>query len=747
MAENPDRAQIQKVIEGLASNAAAPEKSEVGPGSVAPSVSDTGNPLVPVAMAEGECQKWWTRIKKARDRRDARTAKWDILLKAYQPVVVASDIPEAVKYNGHFRNVHTKLGQLFYQSPDLILTAKDPSPASQTMPNPMNGLVPGAPELPPLKMEDIISIKQAVLDDKMGPDGIKGERLVDELLFDIMAWSGIAACKVGYLCTQKTVQTPVMGPDPSYIPPPPAPGSMLGLGAQPEAPLVPQTGPDGQPLTQSVTSTVYQDWFARRFSPKKLLFNHDLRSTRYDEEATWRGMEFFMAKDKAKRIFQLTDEELGKAASDTLHATYEDDAAGEGSEDLIHGVEIFCKSSEFTDEVHPLAFHQLIVIEGKEDQPVVWRPCPDQSFDEKGRLTQDSIDKNPIRIWAIRDLADSPYPEADAAFTNANIKAIGTWRRQSVQIRDAAIGKILYDLDAFDDQDVDKLKNAEIGAYIGVKAGTLNAGADKVLAQTAKVTNTPDDYRNANQLKTDMDEIIGIPPSATGMVTDTVHSATENSNATAGFTGRNRKEQSRVVSDYLDMVRMIDQLLMRYATEDDYTLIAGENGAKTIKVWNSKIISGRYLYNIAPDSQLSADNAQDFIQDLRFYNLASKDPLFNREYWLRRLARQRGADPNRVVLPPPPPQPPKPDLPSVSFSFKVEDILLGLVPGASPEMVQLSHFLLLMLEKATQTPGPVGPPGQPPHGGAGEVANEHEASNSGGRENAPGADNFREQPK
>lgn len=754
MAENPDLGLIQQTIEGLAGNAAKPERAEAGPGDVEPTVTTAKpTPLIPVPMSEDECGKWWERIKRAQTRRDNRVERWDILLKEYLPIVAKTGQAETIKYNGHFRNVHSKLPQLFFRKPDLILLPRDPGPTQQTMPNPAAMATPGAP--PVLKMEDIVSLKQSVLDDALGREGIKAARLMDELLFDVLAWSGIAACKVGYRCVQKTVQTPVMGPDPNALPP--APQSPLGLSPTPAPAQVPQMGPDGQPQMQPTTSTIFEEWFARRFSPKKLLLPDDLRSTRYDEDATWKGMEFFMAPDRAKKLFGvskdnpqgLTDEEINHAADDDLHATYEEDQKGDKSQGLVHGIEIYCKSEYFTDDQpHPQAFHQLILIEGVKNRPVVWRPCPDQTFDEMGRLTPDSIDKNPIQVLAIRDLADSPFPEADSAFTNQNVKAIGTWRRQSIALRDRAIGKYFYDLDALDDGDIDRLKNAEVGDYIGVEAGKLDKGADKILVPTAKVTNTQDDYRNAQLLKTDNDETLGISSSDAGGLNDTIHTATEVNNASNSAAGRNDKEMSRVTDFYLDIARLVDQYLMRYATTDRYTNVIGAEGAQTLAVWNSKMVMGRWLYDIAPDSQLRVDTARDFQLALNFYNLAAKDPLMNRTYILKRLARMRGFDPNKAVLPPPPPPAPKPDPPKINFTYKPEDIAI-LMASNDPLQVKLAELLVQMLSQAmvTAQAAPTGPNPQPPHGGSGEAVNQHTASNSGKRQNEPGAENHREMPK
>ena len=187
-----DLQNIIQTIQGMATKAAEPEAREPGPGDVGPSseVKPEKSQLVTLKMTEEEVGDWFARIELAIERRKKREEQWDLLLNEYLPIVTKSGAAETVKVPRHFRDVHSKIGSLFYRSPDLTLTPKDPSPAQNMMQNPMAMMIPGQPPAPPLQMEDIIAIKQAVLKEKLGRDGIKGERLMDELLFDTLAWSG-----------------------------------------------------------------------------------------------------------------------------------------------------------------------------------------------------------------------------------------------------------------------------------------------------------------------------------------------------------------------------------------------------------------------------------------------------------------------------------------------------------------------------------------------------------------------------
>lgn len=717
-------------LPGMAQNAAKPEKVEPGPGDVGPTLDDKqGKGLVTLQMTEAQVSEWQDRIKRARAKVEGRETKWDILLNEYLPIVSESGTPETVKVQGHFRNVHSKIGQLFYRSPDLVLVPKDPGPANNSMPSPLG------PAAPPIKMEDVVSVKQAVLTEKLGRDGIKINRLMDELLFDVLAWAGIGCAKLGYRCVSKPYNKPVMQPDPMFKPA--ASMSMLGLGAPPQPPpMVPVLDLlTGQPKTEVIPIPIFEEWYMRRFSPKKALWNDDLKSTRFDEDATFMAMDFYMSESRAMKEFGLSKDECKAATQDDRVHKYDDDQkVGDTTQPgLIHGIEVWCKASVYTDEVHPQAINQLVLIDGLNTRPVTWRPSPDQEFDEFGKLTEDSLIGFPIRILTIRDLADSAFPQSDAAFTNSEIKQLSTWRRQSIRIRDAAIGKYFYDMGAFDEVEAKTLKDGEVGAYIGVMAGKLAQGADKIFAVTSQIHATQDDYRGAELIQRDIYETLGIPPSQAGMETDTIRSATETAAVKSGAQARSEKELGRVVDFYLDAARMIDQLLMRYADSDEYVHIAGQDGAQKMMVWNKSLISGKYLYDIAPDSQMRVDTAQDFKMTLELYNQTAKDPMSNRSYLLRRLYRMRGLDPSKSVLTPEQMPKPEPEKPKISFAFSGEDLANPLVVA-----LLLANKMITPEQVASNKPVIL----QPEHGGhntPGETISQHSAANSGQRPNEPGS--------
>lgn len=719
----------------LVAQEAETEPREASPGEVSGSIDTLKSELVTLPYDEEFMKQMWSEVEAAEERLKEEEVEWDILLKEYIPIVKASGSPEDIKTNSHFRNVHTRLGQLFYQEPELILTARDPGPANDQRPAPMAappiGMAPpmgapmggppqmgmptgpmgmpmGAPPMltgpamaplgPPISREDVIAVKQSYLNFVLGRTGIKALRLMDECLFDSLAWSGIAAAKVGYNCYIKQVPQPKMVPaPPPMMDPMMQPGSVLGLQAPmpPAAPqMIPAVDEMGQPIMEMVPVPVHEEYYCRRFSPKRLLFNADLKSTRYDEDARWLGMIFFLTQKQIVSKYQIDVNEVKGGAEDDRNYEHASDKKLTKKK-LYKCYELWPKASLYTDEVHPQAINQLILVEGMRDKPAVWRPSPDQDFDEFGKLTKDSLIGFPIRVLAIRDFADSPYPKADSAFTNNTVKELNTFRQQNIALRDMALGTQLIDGQYLDENDRKKINAGTRVRQIVLKDGALREGADKVIVQAGQIKGTADMYRGADILKKDMEEMLGISGPLAGASEDTVRSATETATVSQGAKGRNDKDMGRALTFYLEIVRMVDQLIMRYADEEDYTEVTGEDGSSRMMAWSKEHVSGRFLYDIAPDSQLRPDSEAHTIRLLKAYNILAPDPMCNRVYFLRRIARNLGLDPFKATLPMPP----------------------GMPPGMLPPM-----------GGATQS-SPV---------------NKHESTNSGKRENEPGADNFRE---
>ena len=602
------------------------------------------NPYVTLKLSPEELAKWFKEIKAAQNRRNNREKVWEILLKEYLPTVTESGAAEAVKTNAHFRNTHTKLAQLFNRLPDLQLEAKGPLQDPVSL-NPQTGQ--------PVTAEDAVIIKQAVLNDKLGIDGIDASRMMDEVLFDCLQWAGHGWVKIGYRVVVKPVQQPVMQPDPAFVPPPSQPGSILGLQPPPTPPMVPVMAPNpetGQlePQMETIQVPIFDEWYAKRGSPKKLLLPKDLTSGRIDEDARWVGHEFFLTKSQSKRVFNYEGEAKG-VDDDRLFKTTDDQGIDDDA-DKIHFYEIFLKGSEFHDECfHPQVIYQLVLAEGNANSPVVYRPSPDQTLDDQGRLTADSVIGFPLEVCYLRDFPDSPYPSSDAAFTNSQVKHMNTHRQQSVRLRDAAIARYLYDEGAFTPEEIGRIQTMKVGEFMAVAEGRLASGADKVITPLTQASSARDDYRLAQMIKSDMEETLGLGGPQVGVSDDVSRTATEVNEVGNKSALRMSKDQQRAINFYLRTVRKFDMYLQRYATTDDYVQVTGKDGMKRLAVWNNRVIAGRHAYAIKPDSQLMIDAARDRQQTMIFYEKTAADPLVNRYPIVKKLAALFSLDPAQVV--------------------------------------------------------------------------------------------------
>lgn len=646
------------------------------------------NPLVTCKLTEEEIGEWWARVNSSRDVRKNLESKWDLLLKEYLPTVTEGAMD--VKAGIHFRNVHSKKAKLFYREPDLILTPDGPLKDNVT--DPVTGMV--------FNSGDAATIKQEVLRKKLGRKGVNARRMVGECIFDILAWAGLGCSKIGYRNVTKMVPEPVMQPDPNFVPPPAPQGSMLGLNT-PQAPQVPVIDPlTGQPKVNQTPVVIFEEWYWVRFSPKKLLLPDDLHSSRFDQESPWIGMEFFMPEIMARAAFQIADDvELNQSTADDLVYKHVEQKAGATKKKMVHGIEIWYKASIFDKtEVHPQAIRQLVFIEGDKSKVYVHRPSPDQTFDELGNLTPDSMIGFPIHIFSNRDVADTPWVWADSAFTNSSVKQVNTHRQQSVKLRDANIGKFLYDTSAFTPDEVDRMKRGEVGEWIAVEAGRLNNGSEKIVAALIKNEPARSDWQTAEALKQDIQETLGIGGVNAGASEDTVRTATEIQTSASALAERLEDEQDRILDDYLLGVEKFDALLQRYATESDYVRWVGKDGVQRLQMWNQKTISGRWAYTCQPDSQLRIDVARNRAQKLQFLTVTAPyaNTIVNVKPIVKSLAKDFGLDPNEVIMPdqPPPPMPGQPHVPGAAAGTPG-------APAASPTG---------SAAPPVSSPGPAGPP-------------------------------------
>jgi hypothetical protein len=668
-------------------------------------------------LSAEELRQWWTRVEMAENAAKPQHDKWDRLLQAYLP----SENADAINSNAHFRNTEQKKALLFFQNPEMRLTPLEPLKGHL---DPATGQPRVDPQTQqPMSAEDAATVHAAVLNKKLGRDGVNVARLFRSLLFDALQCSGIAVSLVAY--EADLVETPMDMPGPEQ----PITGSVLGLTT---APTVSET--------VSVPVPVFEDWTWKRVSPKKLLKPHDFYGTDFDE-APWLGYKFVMPLARAKREYKLTDDFTANAtADDSLlkSAANETDRGIQGKSELVEGCVIYYRPAFFGDQVaNRQVQYCLVLIKGLKERPAKHQASPYQTLDERGRLTPDSLAKYPIRVLALRELSDSSWVPADAAFTDPLIKQKNTWRSQDIMLRDANIPRFLYDESIKDA--LDALKRASVGEGAPVQQGALMNGIEKLIAELPKLEKAMADIDGQRAIDRDIAETLAIGANQAGAENDKVISAQEVAVMDRSANARMDAERSVLVEYLLDGVRVYDTLLQRFADEDDYVEIVGRDGAKRLAVWNKQIIAGKYAYDIKPESQLRVDAAEDQKRINEFMNFHAKNPNVDLVELTKIAAQKFGLDPMKLIKMPEPPGPPPPN---VSVRVAMEDLAGPAAPIALKVLQQAGYQItdedLALVQQNTMMQQAMQAAQQavnPEHGGPAdkaELLNKHSSEETGG---------------
>ena len=655
-----------------------------------------------IPMTSDELAAWWTRVDLAVSARKARESRWDDLLKAYLP---ATD-PEALNSNIHFRNTEQKKAQLFYRSPELILTPLEPL-ADQVQ----------GPDGQAHTAEDVTAIKQAVLNKLLGRDGVDLKRLADEVLFEMLQVSGFGPTKICYEADFVTV-----------------PGEIDPLtGVKAPAQEVP----------------VHEEWSWKKFSSKKLLIPHDWRSTRFDD-AFWLGFQGVKPLPVAIREGLVPKDFTPNASKDdhVFDAAKGPATDAQAGAELVEFVEIWYRPAFFDTGIsHRLMQRRLVLIKGLE-KPAKHTKSPFQTLDPAtGKLTADSMIGFPIHVFTLRDLSDSAYIPSDAAMTDPLVRQENTWATQDIKARDANIPRFLFDERI--KTALEKLAAGDWGEGAGIDQATLAGGIEKLIVALPHLEKASSDAQGRAAIGRLIDQTLALGPNNAGSVNDTVRSATEISTAAQSSSTVMKAQQDRFMSDVLCGIRKFDALVQRFATDDDYVTWVGADGNRRLAAWNKTLIAGRYAYDAKPDSQLNIDEAQKRATDIQFTNLMANAPEANRMELLRALARDFGRDPAKIVQQPPAKQP---EQPTLNLAVKPEDFIGPQAPAAaefmrlagqpmSPQAIQACGVfgqLWAQMQAAAQAqPGAT----EDQHGGALEGSGDHQPVSKHAGEltgNAPG---------
>lgn len=547
---------------------------------------------------------------------------------------------EFININADFTNVEVKGSQLFFEQPELQLTAKG---AFQTPPP--AAPMPGQPPQPQLDGPSIIASHRELLSELLGSDHADALTTVQKAIKDCLATAGVGATKICYEAAMETIQTP------------------------PElAMLLPDAG-------HTLDRPVDEQWKWERIPSKKFRIPADFKDTDFDK-APWLAMEFRMPLAQGQRLFNLPSDFEGTSARDDKRLDEGHTSASHDESGLryLEGTEIWYYAHMFDKHVvNPRAIRRHVVVEGVEgfvEKKIGENPY--QTLLPNGRLSTDSMIGFPIHVLAIRNVPDSAFVPSDETMTRPLVRELCRFRTQQVLEREANILRFGYDVAQVPPETVKRIEEGTIGIMIPFPAGAMAVGMDKLIQQISKGSQSRDSYTANDYVQRDLDKTLGIDAMGSGVQGNSRATATEINVVDRVRSVRLDGEQRQVLSWYLKGVQKFSALVCRYMTPELAVPYIGEAQAQTWATWDKKTWDGRMVFKARPDSQLKLDGAAERKYYLDLYQFLAKDPNINRVELLRELVQRANLDPTKLIVTQ---LPPKPDIPNLGFTFKGEDLL------------------------------------------------------------------------
>mgnify|MGYP000626793315 CR=1 FL=1 len=388
---------------------------------------DETQPETPATGIPGKPLSFWKQqVDLSLAARRQHESWWDANLRAYAPKPNAS--PESyaseVNTNRDFVLVERKKADLFYQRPEVTLT---PTPLLE-IPLPRMDPLTGQPAVNPQNGQPItdsqlpaITAHEQIVNELLGPDGVNAVLVTHQALFDVLCTSGIGFTVMGYESVTQEVEQPGE----------PVPDPVTGELMEGESVMVPVP--------------IYENCFWNHISPKRMVIPHDATTTDWDKLA-FLGFQFTLPLNAGTRKkYGLPETYQGSKPSEEMqfaHGTSAQEVSG-----TFTGVELWYKSSLFRDDIlHPEHLTHLVMVDGL-DEPAIHEDCPYQSFDDRGRLTPDSLIGFPVHPLNTRVLTDSAYPPSDCTIIRPLVNELNVFRRQMVEYRDAQTLRWTYNTD------------------------------------------------------------------------------------------------------------------------------------------------------------------------------------------------------------------------------------------------------------------------------------------------------------
>jgi hypothetical protein len=582
------------------------------------------------AEGRGSLSFWTSQVEQAQAniRNVASQRDWDANLQSY---LGRGDRKRWGKNTTLVRKDYSlteiKKAMLFYQLPDVAATAKKP------------------------EYEVAAPLVGAVVNQYLSPDYTHAMAMVDEVLMDLLCPAGIGVSKIGY--------ESFVDPNLREVP-----------AVNPLDPNVPALDQFGKPIMQP--NVVRECYYWNRIPPKMFLYDPTFIGSDFDR-AGWIGFKYRVSKAVAESVLELTREQIAAGssvdltkdllASDVTRA----DQQSSANED-VSLYEIYYYAMQVDPLIgDPKIIRQLVLLEGKEDAPIIHRDCPYQTI-EDGKMVA-GMHGYPVHVFTLRYVSDQAIPPSDCSVSRDQVDELSRGRTQMIDQRDRAVPMTFIDFARVPKETQNKILKGEVQELIGVEGGMDSANPPAFALQRGQWPR--ENFSFNDIIGRDIAEAWSLGANQQGVDTDTKRTATELSIMQSGTDTRMDKERARFLRQFANGCQKLLALIQMFATDQDFARVADESGQLVLKAWDATAIAGEFGITLAPDSSQRIDAAVEKKRAIEMFSTFGNDPLVNQVELRKQVFRKLGFDPAKLVMPP---QPKPPEKPQVSVSFKGEDL-------------------------------------------------------------------------
>jgi hypothetical protein len=595
------------------------------------------------AEGRGSLTYWRKEADAALERLKQFRTAWNRNLASYRMQSLdLTPTTDTVVVPRDFANVEQKGSQLFFQVPDVHLTAKQADKA------------------------EAVRVFQAVLNHYLSEDEVDALTVMNEVIFDALCPSGLMVSKLGYESFEQGTAPVVVGQRPAAVQPPTAPplGSVLGLGPTPP--------PVMEDIVEEVPNIIHERYFWSRLSPGQAIIPRAFKGSNYDR-APFLGYRFDDEWSLVKTRYDLDpDLDQPKASSVGDEDIYLEgeprQAATRASEERVTGIEIWYRTSLYDPTVaHPEHMRQLVLLDGL-DTPLVHRDSPYQDETKTGEIV--GMIGFPIHIGALRVVSDSAYPPSECTISRSSVEEASRSRTQMILQRDRSIPMRFADLSRLGG--TDGLAKIEKNIFQGViPLPTFDPNNPPIAA--VGLANFPrENFQILDYIDRDNKDVWAMGDNQRGQESAERRTATEQAIVEKSSNARLDKERRQALKYFIRGTRKLGALIQKFGSPEKWVPVVGQDQVARLIEWDTRTIQGKYTYWARPDSAIRLDQAEARTQALKLYELLAKDPNVNRVQLLVEICRQWNLDPQSVVVPQLPEKGPDPA--AVTFRFAATDI-------------------------------------------------------------------------